>query len=130
VKELAVMVVRSRDGSVLSYPVVETIHKVRGEGATGEGCEDKGRGRWEGGGQEGDWRAERRRRPCSRRGGKGGEGNSVPHAARPHSLTCRQQDSICYVTEAPADVAPQVYAATRAAAEKAVACLDGAGIFG
>jgi phosphoribosylaminoimidazole carboxylase len=27
VKELAVMVVRSRDGSVLSYPVVETIHK-------------------------------------------------------------------------------------------------------
>ena len=27
VKELAVMVVRSRDGSVLSYPVVETIHR-------------------------------------------------------------------------------------------------------
>lgn len=27
VKELAVMVVRSRDGSVVSYPVVETIHK-------------------------------------------------------------------------------------------------------
>lgn len=27
VKELAVMVVRSRDGSVSSYPVVETIHK-------------------------------------------------------------------------------------------------------
>ncbi|MEW5306172.1 MAG: hypothetical protein WDW36_008658 [Sanguina aurantia] len=27
VKELAVMVVRSRDGSTLSYPVVETIHK-------------------------------------------------------------------------------------------------------
>lgn len=27
VKELAVMVVRSRDGTVVSYPVVETIHK-------------------------------------------------------------------------------------------------------
>lgn len=27
VKELAVMVVRSRDGSVASYPVVETIHR-------------------------------------------------------------------------------------------------------
>lgn len=27
VKELAVMVARSRDGSLVSYPVVETIHK-------------------------------------------------------------------------------------------------------
>ncbi|KIY92617.1 phosphoribosylaminoimidazolecarboxylase [Monoraphidium neglectum] len=60
------MVVRSRDGSVLSYPVVETIHK----------------------------------------------------------------DNICYVTEAPADVPAGVAAAARAAAEKAIACLEGAGIFG
>ncbi|KAI8474941.1 MAG: eukaryotic-type phosphoribosylaminoimidazole carboxylase [Monoraphidium minutum] len=66
VKELAVMVVRSRDGSTLAYPVVETIHK----------------------------------------------------------------DSICYVTEAPADVAGHVAAAAAAVAEKAVAALDGAGIFG
>jgi hypothetical protein len=29
------MVVRSRDGSVLSYPVVETIHKVMGAGGGG-----------------------------------------------------------------------------------------------
>ncbi|GBF89664.1 phosphoribosylaminoimidazole, chloroplastic-like [Raphidocelis subcapitata] len=66
VKELAVMVVRSRDGAVLAYPVVETIHK----------------------------------------------------------------DNICYVTEAPADVAPHTASAAARAAEKAVACLDGAGIFG
>jgi phosphoribosylaminoimidazole carboxylase len=66
VKELAVMVVRSRDGTVLSYPVVETVHK----------------------------------------------------------------DNICHVTEAPADVSPAVAVATRAAAEKAVAALYGAGIFG
>lgn len=66
VKELAVMVVRSRDGTVLSYPVVETIHK----------------------------------------------------------------DNICYVTEAPADVAHSVSAAAAHVAETAVACLEGAGIFG
>lgn len=66
VKELAVMVVRSRDGTVVSYPVVETIHK----------------------------------------------------------------NNICHVTEAPADVAPAVAEAARRAAEKAVAALDGAGIFG
>ncbi|KXZ55857.1 hypothetical protein GPECTOR_2g1408 [Gonium pectorale] len=66
VKELAVMVVRSRDGSVVSYPVVETIHK----------------------------------------------------------------DNICHVTEAPADVAPALQAKAREVAERAIACLDGAGIFG
>jgi hypothetical protein len=34
------------------------------------------------------------------------------------------------VTEAPADVPAGVAAAARAAAEKAIACLEGAGIFG
>lgn len=66
VKELAVMVVRSRDGGVLSYPLVQTVHR----------------------------------------------------------------DNICYVTEAPADVAPAVADAATQAAERAIACLDGAGIFG
>lgn len=66
VKELAVMVVRSRDGSVVSYPLVETVHK----------------------------------------------------------------DNICHVTEAPADVPQQVSATARKVAEKAIACLQGAGIFG
>ncbi|KAG2498284.1 hypothetical protein HYH03_003545 [Edaphochlamys debaryana] len=66
VKELAVMVVRSRGNSVVSYPVVETIHK----------------------------------------------------------------DNICHVTEAPAEVAPSLQAKARAIAEKAIACLEGAGIFG
>ncbi|GAX78141.1 hypothetical protein CEUSTIGMA_g5583.t1 [Chlamydomonas eustigma] len=66
VKELAVMVVRSRDGSVVSYPLVETVHK----------------------------------------------------------------DNICHVTEAPADVPERVAAAAKKVAEKAIACLDGAGIFG
>ncbi|KAG2451476.1 hypothetical protein HYH02_004074 [Chlamydomonas schloesseri] len=66
VKELAVMVVRNRDGGVVSYPLVETIHK----------------------------------------------------------------NNICHVTEAPADVPPAVQANARAVAEKAIACLSGAGIFG
>jgi phosphoribosylaminoimidazole carboxylase len=66
VKELAVMVVRSRDGSVKSYPVVETIHK----------------------------------------------------------------DNICHVTEAPAGVPAALQAKSREVAEKAVAALNGAGIFG
>ncbi|PNW74944.1 hypothetical protein CHLRE_12g503300v5 [Chlamydomonas reinhardtii] len=66
VKELAVMVVRNRDGGVVSYPIVETIHK----------------------------------------------------------------NNICHVTEAPAGVPPAVQAQARAVAEKAIACLSGAGIFG
>ncbi|KAF6260325.1 AIR carboxylase-domain-containing protein [Scenedesmus sp. NREL 46B-D3] len=66
VKELAVMVVRSRDGTVKSYPVVETIHK----------------------------------------------------------------DNICHVTEAPAGVPAVMQAKAKEVAEKAVACLNGAGIFG
>lgn len=66
IKELAVMVVRSRDGSVVSYPVVETIH----------------------------------------------------------------QNNICHVTEAPAGVPADVAARAQAVAERAVTCLDGAGIFG
>lgn len=57
---------RSRDGSVVSYPLVETVHK----------------------------------------------------------------DNICHVTEAPADVQDSVAANARKVAEKAIACLDGAGIFG
>lgn len=60
------MVVRSRDGKTMSYPVVETIHK----------------------------------------------------------------DSICYVTEAPAQAPQQALQAAAAYAEKAIACLSGAGIFG
>lgn len=66
VKELAVMVVRSRDGSVVSYPVVETIHK----------------------------------------------------------------DNICHVTEAPADAPHKVLEEAAKYAERAIACLEGAGIFG
>ncbi|KAF8073186.1 ADE2 [Scenedesmus sp. PABB004] len=66
VKELAVMVVRSRDGTVASYPVVETIHK----------------------------------------------------------------NNVCHVTEAPARVPDAVAAAAAGVAERAVAALDGAGIFG
>lgn len=66
VKELAVMVVRSRDSTVVSYPVVETIHK----------------------------------------------------------------DNICHVTEAPAGVPVQIQQRAKEVAEKAVACLNGAGIFG
>ena len=57
---------RSRDGSVVSYPLVETVHK----------------------------------------------------------------DNICHVTEAPADVPQRVSASARVVAERAIACLDGAGIFG
>ncbi len=57
---------RSRDGSVLSYPLVETVHK----------------------------------------------------------------DNVCHVTEAPADVPSGVAANARLVAERAIACLDGAGIFG
>jgi phosphoribosylaminoimidazole carboxylase len=64
--ELAVMVVRSRDGTVISYPVVQTIHK----------------------------------------------------------------DNICHTTETPAQVPPSVAAAAKQAAERAVACLEGAGVFG
>ena len=56
----------SRDGGVVSYPIVETIHK----------------------------------------------------------------NNICHVTEAPAGVPPAVQAQARAVAEKAIACLSGAGIFG
>eukprot|EP00775_Hariotina_reticulata_P011066 gene11066-11222_t len=66
VKELAVMVVRSSNGSVVSYPVVETIHK----------------------------------------------------------------DNICHVTEAPAGVPAAIQQRAQQVAEKAVACLYGAGIFG
>lgn len=40
------------------------------------------------------------------------------------------KDSICYVTEAPAAVVPAVAEEARKVAEKAIACLDGAGIFG
>lgn len=66
VKELAVMVARSRSGEVLPFPVVETVHR----------------------------------------------------------------DSICWVTEAPADVSPRTREAAAAAAAAAVAALDGAGVFG
>lgn len=66
VKELAVMAVRSRDGAVVSYPVVETIHK----------------------------------------------------------------NNICHVTEAPAGVPSQIQQRAKEVAEKAVCCLNGAGIFG
>ena len=64
--ELAVMVVRSRDGSVKSFPVVQTIHK----------------------------------------------------------------DNICHTTEAPACIPPHVADDAQRAAEAAVACLEGAGVFG
>lgn len=64
--ELAVMVVRSRDGTVASFPVVLTIHR----------------------------------------------------------------DSILLTTEAPAPVPPAVQAAAAAVAERAVGCLEGAGVFG
>lgn len=64
--ELAVMVVRSRDGTVRSFPVVQTIHK----------------------------------------------------------------DNICHTTETPAAVPPHVAARAKTAAEAAVACLEGAGVFG
>lgn len=66
VKELAVMVARSRDGQVASFPVVETVHK----------------------------------------------------------------DSICFVTEAPAAVPRKIADEARSVAERAVACLNGAGVFG
>jgi len=66
VKELAVMVARSRNGEVLPFPVVETIHR----------------------------------------------------------------DSICWVTEAPADVGSATAEAASRAAAVAVAALDGAGVFG
>ncbi|GMH36107.1 hypothetical protein BSKO_03975 [Bryopsis sp. KO-2023] len=66
VKELAVMVARSRDGTEVSYPVVETIHT----------------------------------------------------------------DSILYVTEAPANVSPEIIQRAKEVAEATVACLDGAGVFG
>ncbi|CAD7701005.1 unnamed protein product [Ostreobium quekettii] len=65
-KELAVMVARTRDGRVLPFPVVETIHR----------------------------------------------------------------ESICFVTEAPADVPREVADEARDVAERAVGCLDGAGVFG
>ena len=64
--ELAVMVVRSRDGGVKSFPVVQTIHK----------------------------------------------------------------DNICLTTEAPACVPQSIQDTARRAAEQAVACLKGAGVFG
>lgn len=64
--ELAVMVVRSRDGSVTSYPVVQTIHK----------------------------------------------------------------NNICHTTETPALVPAAAQAAAKQVAENAVACLQGAGVFG
>lgn len=64
--ELAVMVVRSRDGSVKSFPVVQTIHK----------------------------------------------------------------DNICHTTEAPACVPESIAIAAQQAAERTVACLEGAGVFG
>ena len=64
--ELAVMVVRSRDGEVTSFPVVQTIHK----------------------------------------------------------------DNICLTTEAPACVPQSIQDTARRAAEQAVACLKGAGVFG
>jgi phosphoribosylaminoimidazole carboxylase len=64
--ELAVMVVRSRDGSVESFPVVQTIHK----------------------------------------------------------------DNICLTTEAPACVPNAILAVAQEAAEKAIGCLKGAGVFG
>ena len=64
--ELAVMVVRSRDGSVVSFPVVQTIHK----------------------------------------------------------------NNICLTTEAPACVPPSIQETARQAAERAVGCLKGAGVFG
>lgn len=66
VKEIAVMVARSREGLLMSYPVVETIHK----------------------------------------------------------------ESILYVTEAPADVSPEITERAKEIAEATVASLDGAGIFG
>lgn len=56
----------SRDGKVVSYPVVETIHK----------------------------------------------------------------DNICHVTEAPAEVSSAVQTQAQQVAEKAISCLEGAGIFG
>jgi phosphoribosylaminoimidazole carboxylase len=64
--ELAVMVVRARDGSVSSFPVVQTIHK----------------------------------------------------------------NNICHTTETPALVPVSVAEAARRAAEAAVECLEGAGVFG
>jgi len=64
--ELACMVVRSRDGSVTSFPVVQTIHK----------------------------------------------------------------DNICHTTEAPACLPENVKRVAVEAAERAVACLTGAGVFG
>ncbi|CAD7699550.1 unnamed protein product [Ostreobium quekettii] len=65
-KELAVTVTRTREGHVLSFPVVETIHK----------------------------------------------------------------EDVCFVTEAPANVPHEVATEARTIAERAVACLDGAGVFG
>ena len=65
-QELAVMVVRSVEGTMKLYPVVETVHR----------------------------------------------------------------DSICHVTEAPADVPEAVRQRAAAIAEKAIGCLEGAGIFG
>lgn len=64
--ELAVMVVRSRNGSVKSFPVVQTIHK----------------------------------------------------------------DNICHTTEAPACVPKEIQQSALEAAERAVSCLKGAGVFG
>ena len=64
--ELAVMVVRSRNGSVTSFPVVQTIHK----------------------------------------------------------------NNICHTTEAPACIPKEIQQAALQAAERAVSCLKGAGVFG
>lgn len=64
--ELAVMVVRARDGSTKSFPVVQTIHK----------------------------------------------------------------DNICHTTECPAQVPDAVRDAAQKAAESAIGCLSGAGVFG
>ncbi len=40
------------------------------------------------------------------------------------------KDNICHVTEAPADVPSSMASAAKRVAEKAISCLDGAGIFG
>jgi phosphoribosylaminoimidazole carboxylase len=55
---------------------------------------------------------------------RGGEVASYPVTHTVH------RDHICHTTETPARVPPRVAAAARAAAEAAVACLPGAGVFG
>ena len=41
-----------------------------------------------------------------------------------------QKEDVCFVTEAPADVPRRVAEEARSVAERAVGCLDGAGVFG